>query len=69
MFGKAQAKVNWDLFDKNEVEETLTARSVHKAGSDLYAPLHETWKDLPLTHTSVEDNMGFHAPDFVLKHE
>mmetsp|Transcript_1383 Transcript_1383/g.2544 ORF Transcript_1383/g.2544 Transcript_1383/m.2544 type:complete len:222 (+) Transcript_1383:2-667(+) len=60
----SQADLKWDLFGKAEVEETLKAQ---KVGRNLYTPLHEIWKDLPLSHSFDEDDVGLCAPDSDLK--
>jgi len=60
----SQAELKWNLFGKAEVEETLKAQ---KVGRNLYTPLHEIWKDLPLSHSFDEDDVGLCAPDSDLK--
>eukprot|EP00973_Karenia_brevis_P044354 6143702-Karenia_brevis.AAC.1 len=51
VFSKAQAKLNWDLFDKTVVEVAKMARNARVAGCNSNGPLHETWKDLLFTHS------------------
>jgi len=53
----SQADLKWDLFGKAEAE----------VDGDVYTPLHEIWKNLPLTHSFNEDDVELHAPVSELK--